>query len=253
MLTAEEIATIVPIHQAVFDDADINVWAELRDPIAGAIGRRLDAAALLGRDRPASWPKSVLEGAIAAGNFTETGAPITAGGVFGDLEALLGLVEDDGFAPDNFVGAPSLRRRMRQSRNAQGDLLGDASTSVAWDLPVAYTPLVAPPHVAIAGDWQMLVVGIRQDINWTVSTDGVLTAADGKVVRTCSSRTQSRVVFRAAIAIANPATVENPDPDTRFPFAMLRDPEPGNGQAATAELDAEAAQDRQTRRPAGKR
>ena len=43
MLEAEEIACIVPIPENVVDDADFNVWGELRPAIAEAVAQVLDA------------------------------------------------------------------------------------------------------------------------------------------------------------------------------------------------------------------
>lgn len=262
ILTAEEIACLVPIHEATFRDTGIDLWSELREPIATAIGRKLDGAALLGVEKPASWPASILEGATAAGNVQDTGATVMQGGVFTDLERLLGHVEDDGFSPTDYVGAPRLKRRLRQARNTIGDLPAPTSTASVWDLPVSYTSLITGRNLAFTGDFKILVVGIREDINWTVSTDGVLTDEDGKVVLNLLQQDSIalRVVFRAAIAIANPATVENPDPDTRFPFAVLQDPESGEVNDvepepdSAAEAGAEAERERhQPRRHAGKR
>ena len=147
-LVAEEIACIVAVPQSVFDDASFGVWSELRDPIAAAIGATLDAAVLMGVQRAASWPPSVLEGATAAGNVAQTGATAQQGGAYADLEAVLGLVEDDGFAPDNFVGAPRLRRKLRQARNAAGDWLGSTEGATTSDLEGRFTDAQEPLRVA---------------------------------------------------------------------------------------------------------
>ena len=75
-LTAEEIAVIVPVPIAVFDDAQVNLFAELRPEIAAAIARKLDAAVLTGADKPASWPTSIVPGAVAAGNVRRPTRPL---------------------------------------------------------------------------------------------------------------------------------------------------------------------------------
>jgi HK97 family phage major capsid protein len=67
-LTAEEIAVLIPIPEAVLDDASYDVWGELRDPIAQAIAVKLDAAIFAGTEKPASWPEAIIPAAIAASN-----------------------------------------------------------------------------------------------------------------------------------------------------------------------------------------
>lgn len=44
---AEEIAVIVPIPEAVLDDADYDLWAEIKPRIAEAFGNKIDGAVLL--------------------------------------------------------------------------------------------------------------------------------------------------------------------------------------------------------------
>src|SRR5690349_22177586 len=81
-IEAEEIATIVPIPEAVIDDAGFDVWAQVQPRLAEAVGRALDAAIFFGTNKPASWPEAVVPAAIAAGNVYERGtADVTEGGI----------------------------------------------------------------------------------------------------------------------------------------------------------------------------
>jgi hypothetical protein len=52
VLTAEEIAVIIPIHENTIDDATVGVLDEITKEGGAAIGRKLDAAVLFGTTSP---------------------------------------------------------------------------------------------------------------------------------------------------------------------------------------------------------
>lgn len=132
-LVAEELATIVPIPETVLADAAFDVWAELRAPIAEAIAAKLDAAVLMGTDKPASWLAAIVPAAQAAGNVEVIDATAAQGGIYGDVEAALGLVEANGFDPTAVAARRDFRRLIRSARSAAGDLLGEGSTERIWN------------------------------------------------------------------------------------------------------------------------
>jgi HK97 family phage major capsid protein len=67
-LNVEELATIVPIPEAVFDDANFDVWGNIRPLLQDAIARALDAAVIFGTNKPASWGGALVTDATTAGN-----------------------------------------------------------------------------------------------------------------------------------------------------------------------------------------
>ncbi len=66
VMQAEEIATIVAIPENVLNDADIDIFAEVRAKVAQEFGRILDAAVFFGVGSP--WSESLASHAIASGN-----------------------------------------------------------------------------------------------------------------------------------------------------------------------------------------
>lgn len=56
-VTAEELACIAPIPDAVIDDSGFPIWNEVREALAQAVAVKLDQAVFTGTDKPASWPQ----------------------------------------------------------------------------------------------------------------------------------------------------------------------------------------------------
>ncbi len=73
-LVAEEIAVIIPIPEAYLDDAEFDVWGEIKPKIAEAFAVAIDGAVLFGTNKPDTWGLDVYAHAIAAGNAVVRGA-----------------------------------------------------------------------------------------------------------------------------------------------------------------------------------
>jgi HK97 family phage major capsid protein len=226
-LEAEEIAVLVPCPEAVIADAAYDVWAELREPIAQEFGRVLDAAVFAGTNKPASWPDAIIPAAVAAGNVETQTSAVAEGGTLNDLEKLLTSIEEGGFEPSGYAASRKLKTFLRRARDANGQPLGDGSTSSAWDLPIIYAPAgaFAATDLAVAGDFTMAVVGVRQDLSFKVLDQAVVTDAAGVVTLNAAQQDTLilRVVARYGYATAVPATlIEAGATGTPFPFAVLR-------------------------------
>src|SRR5687768_16161907 len=96
-LNVEELAAIVPIPEAVLDDASFDVWGAIRPLLEQAAGRAIDAAVFFGTNKPASWPTDITAAAVAAGNVYARGTNnAAAGGIAEDINQVMALVEADG-------------------------------------------------------------------------------------------------------------------------------------------------------------
>lgn len=235
-LNAEEVASITPIPESVLDDASFDVWAELREPIAGSIAQKLDAAVLSGIEKPASWPEALIPAATAAGNAIAADSTPAEGAVLGDLADLLGLVESDGFNPTGFSASRSLRPLLRAARSTTGESLagsGDAFTlDSAWATPIVYAVAGSMANsIALAGDFSCAVIGVRQDLTWKVLDQATIVDDTGKVILALAQQDSValRVVARFAFAVGVPATLSDTVSGTAYPFAVLN---PGTTLAA---------------------
>jgi HK97 family phage major capsid protein len=245
MLTAEEIACIVPIHQSVLDDSAYPLWQEVRPQIAAAIGLTLDRAVFFSTNKPASWPNGVDQGARATTPassmvVTRGGRPAAEGGISGDLSDLYSAVERKGFEVSGLLLNPIYRGFVRQARNTQGDQLAELLGGDVYGFEPTYGlrgawPIGANSTEGFAGDFSQMIIAIREDINWLISNEAVISDDTGKVVLNLFQQDSValRIVFRVAMQIAQPVTPEQPSKASRYPFAVIQ------GTGAVGELEAD--------------
>ena len=227
-MTAEELAVIVPIPNAVVDDANIPLWEQIRPLLAEAIGKKVDQAALFGTDKPTSWPTAIIPAAIAAGNTVaaETGVDF---GV--DVANLAEKVSVDGFAINGFASRPGLSWKLRTLRDENGQPIygapmTEAQAAVLYGFPLDEVRNGAWDTTAaelLAADWTKFVAGIRQDITYDLFSEGVISDAEGKVILNLMQQDSKalRVVFRVGFQVANPLTRLNATEASCYPAGVV--------------------------------
>lgn len=234
-LNIEEIATIIPIPDSVVADMEVNVWDEAEPYLVEAVGRTLDAAVFFGTNAPGSWPTNISAAAAAAGNSRTEAATTAQGGFMGDVDATLGLLEDDGFDATGFVAARSARGKLRAARNVNGDRLDsdrlNGGLSELDGLPVSY-PMrglfpsggVAGTNVRLfAGDWDEFVLGVRQDITLKVLDQAVIQDNTGAIIYNLAQQdmTALRLTFRVGWQVSNLVNYDQATEANRYPAARL--------------------------------
>lgn len=234
-LVVEEIAAIVPIPDNVVADANFDIWAEVRPRLVEAIGRVIDAAIFFGTNKPASWPAAIVPAAVSAGNVVARGtANAAAGGISEDINQVMGTVEADGFDVNGFVATRAYRARFRGARDTTGQPIStvdaEGTTSIYGE-PIRYAmrglwPTGVNAAELIAGDFTQGIIGIRQDVTYTIATEGVIQDNTGAIIYNLFQQDMSalRVVMRLAFQVANPLTFEQSVEANRYPFAVLRSP-----------------------------
>ena len=232
-LDAEEVAVIVPIPKAVLDDADYDLWAEIRPRLVEEFGRVFDAAVMFGTNAPAAWPDDLLTAATAAGNV------VTLGGVGADLYddimaegGVIGLVEADGFMVNGHVGALSMRAKLRGLRDSDGQPLFVRSLQGSNTYELDGSPIYFPRNgsmnaaqaLMFSGDWSQVVYSVRQDMTYTISTEGVISADNGDVVINLFQQDSValRAVMRVAWQVPNPVNRIQATEANRYPVAVLK-------------------------------
>jgi hypothetical protein len=228
-LNIEELATIVPVPEAVLDDASFDIWGEVRPLIEQAIGRQLDVAVAFGTAAPASFPVALVPAAVAAGNVATSGvAAAAAGGIYGDLSGLYSLVEADGYDPDVLVGNRTLRGTFRNARSTAGEALDDAFVQqIQGDLTFPMRglwPTGATAAQAIALQRDQFVVGVRQDFTYKILDQAVIQDNTGAIIYNLAQQDMiaMRVTFRVGWQVANTINYDQAVEASRYPAGVLR-------------------------------
>ncbi|MFJ9313794.1 phage major capsid protein [Pimelobacter simplex] len=211
-MTAEELAVIVPIPDAVVDDANVPLWDSIKPLLKEAIGKKVDEASMFGVDKPASWPTAIIPGAIAAGNVSQISPTNNLADAF---LAVAQKASEGGFSVNGFATQPGLNWQLRGLKDDNGNYIfgaptqGGNSTLFGYTLDEvrngAWDPDVA---TGLALDWSKFVVGIRQDITYDLFSEGVISDNTGKVILNLMQQDTKalRVVFRVGFQVAVPMT-----------------------------------------------
>ena len=228
LITAEEIAVIVPIPDNVLADSQFDLWAQIRPLVRQAFGQVIDAAILNGVNKPASWPNGIVTEATAKGN-----AVTATDDGFADIMAADGViakVEEDGFIVNGYLGSLKSRAVLRGITDKNGQPIFrngmTGGTSYMLDGQRIEFPrngsMTADGPLLIAGDWDKLVYAIRQDITVTKTNTGVITDADGKIVYNLYQQDMTALRFVMRLGWQLPSAVNAMGITDGYPFAVLK-------------------------------
>jgi len=236
VLTAEELAVIIPISQEQLDDTMVPIWPEVRGQVASAFSAAFDEACMIGTIGGVavftSWPTGgIRAAAVAAGNSVALGAGadayddlLSTGGVFSTVEA-------DGFEVNGCVGLVSMKSQLRGLRDLQGNPILNKVPGTGMDYELDGAPMYFPKNGnvlgaatnLIVGDFSKLVYAMRQDVTYTLATEGVITDGAGNVVINLFQQDMValRAVMRIGFALPNPINVAQTTAASRCPFGVL--------------------------------
>lgn len=226
---AEEIAVIVPIPEAVLDDADYDIWGEVRPRLVEAFGKVIDGAILFGTNKPTSWRDSVLETCTKAGSVVAA-TPY----IYDDIMAeggVIAKVEESGYLVNGIMSAIQMRAKLRGLKDLNGVPLFKTDMQGATPYALDGSPMYFPRNGAFdtakalmfAGDWTELVYSIRQDITFKIFDQGVVQdPSDNSIVYNLmqNDMVALRAVMRLGWEIPNPKTAYNDNITNPCPFAV---------------------------------
>lgn len=231
LITAEEIAVIVPVPDAVLADSQFDIWGQIRPLVRQAFGQVIDAAILHGTNKPTSWPEAIVTEATAKGNVltaTDDG--------FDDIMApggLISLVEEDGYLVNGYLGGMQSRAYLRGIRDQNGQPIFRNGMTGGTSYTLDGQRIEFPRNGAMAasgkgvpmligGDWDKLVYAIRQDLTVTKTNTGVISDADGKIIYNLYQQDMTALRFVMRLGWQLPTVVNALGAENPYPFAVLK-------------------------------
>lgn len=243
-LNAAELAVIVPIPEAVLDDAEFDIFGEVTPRVNEAIGQRVDSAVIFGVNRPVNWQNDIITLARQAGNNVAT--PSSNADYFNLIMAENGViakVEEDGYMCTGALSSMSMRAKLRGIRANDGTPIFKSDMQGATQYALDGAPLYFPRNGAfdntvaqlVVGDFEQAVYAIRQDVTVKILDQGVIQDPESKeIVYNLAQQDMValRIVFRMGWALPNPATRMDED-RVGCPFAYLEPATPITTQKVT--------------------
>lgn len=230
-LYAEEIAVIVPIPEAVLDDAEYDIWGEVKPRLYEAFGKKIDGAVLFGEDKPDQWRDDVVTTATKAGAVVTETADIYKD-IMGE-DGLIAKVEGSGYFPSGVISAIQMRAKLRGLKDNDGRPLYKSDMQGATPYALDGSPMYFPKNGAfdpakalmILGDFSQGVYSIRQDITFKVFTEGVVQDPGTKEIvynLMQNDMVALRAVMRLGWEIPNPINSLQKNKTNRCPFAIYQ-------------------------------
>lgn len=220
-ITAEEVAVIVPIKEDVLEDADYDIWADVRPRLVEAFGKTIDNAILTGVNKPKGFRADLLTSVLNAGAVVTQGADQT---LYSAINDAMVKVEESGYNPTGLIGGVGVKGQFRMMLDTSGQPI--AGTEIG-NLPKFYVDNGAwdkDKALMVIGDFNQAVYSIRQDITYKILDQAIIQdPATGEILYNLAQEDMValRVVMRLGWEIPNPINALNPDEATRFPFATI--------------------------------
>lgn len=243
-IDAEELNVIVPIPQTVLDDSDLDIWEYIKPLLSEALGLAVDQAVLYGTNIPSSWTTNLGAAGLVA-RCTAASHTISLASYSDMYEALLGetaagadglamLLEADGFMPTGYIAHTSVKGKLRNTRDADGQpifhpgqQIGSSFATGSIDGAQILYPLngsiSAASSLLIGGMWSQLLYAMRKDLTYSISTDGVIQDASGNIVHNLFQQNMValKATMRLGFTLPNPIKRLNETAATRCAFATL--------------------------------
>ena len=201
-LKAKKLAVIIPVTKEKLKDTTIDVFNELKESIAEAFYKAIDAAAIFGTQSP--FASNIMKCIETSGNKIEIGTNAT---LDLDISDAMALVEEAGYDVNGFAAKVGIKNSLRKLRDSNGNQLFvdgvngkefysqpiEFSRNGAWDKTKAEI---------IGADWDKSLIGIRDSLEYEILKEATLEGTvdeDGKPI---SLAEQDLIGIKATMRLA---------------------------------------------------
>lgn len=231
-ITAEEIAVIVPIPEAVLDDTDYDIWGEVKPRVIEAFGKKIDGAVLFDDDKPSTWRDGVVTTATKANSVVNLASGDSLYDKIMAEDGVIAKIESSGYFVNGHMADISMRAKLRGLKDSTGNPIFKSDMQGGTTYSLDGSPMNFPNNgsfdkskaLMISGDFGQLVYAIRQDITFKLFTEGVVQNTDGTIAYNLmqNDMVALRAVMRLGWEIPNPINSVQTDKSKRCPFAILK-------------------------------
>lgn len=231
-ITAEEIAVIVPIPEAVLDDTDYDIWGEVKPRVIEAFGKKIDGAVLFDDDKPSTWRDGVVTTATKANSVVNLASGDSLYDKIMAEDGVIAKIESSGYFVNGHMADISMRAKLRGLKDSTGNPIFKSDMQSGATYSLDGSPMNFPNNgsfdkskaLMISGDFSQLVYAIRQDITFKLFTEGVVQNTDGTIAYNLmqNDMVALRAVMRLGWEIPNPINSVQTDKSKRCPFAILK-------------------------------
>lgn len=119
-ITAEEIAVVIPIPEAVLDDSEYDIWGEVRPRVEEAFGKVIDGAVIFDVNKPSTWRDGLVTTATKAGSVVTLGTSDPLYDKIMGEAGVIAKVEESGFFVTGHMADISMRAKLRGLKDTTG-------------------------------------------------------------------------------------------------------------------------------------
>ena len=203
-LKAKKLAVIIPVTKEKLNDTTIDVFSELKESIAEAFYKAIDAAAIFGTNSP--FERNIMKCNEKAGNKIEIGTN-GEGKLDLDVADAMATVEDAGYDVNGFAAKIGIKNSLRKLRDGNGNQLFvdgvngkelysqpiEFSRNGAWDKTKAEL---------VGADWDKSLVGIRDSLEYEILKEATLEGTVDKDGKPISLAEQDLIGIKATMRLA---------------------------------------------------